>query len=133
MLDAIKRNKGQVLAYLFTSCKNTLIKRYPFMLQCTLMEEVDSFTNVSHKITDLLKNAEGTTVFLDSIDIISLDSSFDRVIVLLKKISREFFYDRFLKHININEHKEPNVTLLFSLILRKSTWFLRILCIWSIS
>ncbi|KAL3995074.1 hypothetical protein ACH3XW_24300 [Acanthocheilonema viteae] len=43
--DAIERNKGQVLVYLFTSCKN-------------------------------------------SIDIISLDSSFDRVIVLLKEISQ---------------------------------------------
>lgn len=89
--DAIERNKEQVLVYLFTSCKSTLIKRYPFMLQCTLMEEVDSFTNIFRKIIDLLQNAERSIVFLDSIDIIFLDSSFDRVIVLLKQISREFF------------------------------------------
>uniref|UniRef100_A0AAF5PXS2 Elongator complex protein 5 n=1 Tax=Wuchereria bancrofti TaxID=6293 RepID=A0AAF5PXS2_WUCBA len=88
MHDAIERNKGRVLVYLFTSCKNTLIKRYPFMLRCTLMEEIDSFANIFCKIITLLKNAEGTIVFLDSIDIISLGSSFDRVIVLLKGISQ---------------------------------------------
>ncbi|KAL3995075.1 hypothetical protein ACH3XW_24300 [Acanthocheilonema viteae] len=86
--DAIERNKGQVLVYLFTSCKSSLIKRYPFMLLCTLVEEIDPFSNIFRKIIDLLKNAEKTTVFLDSIDIISLDSSFDRVIVLLKEISQ---------------------------------------------
>ncbi|CAG9532160.1 unnamed protein product [Cercopithifilaria johnstoni] len=86
--DTIVRNKGQVLVYLFTSCKSALIKRYPFMLQCTLMEEIDSFANIFHEIVDLLKNAERTTVFFDSIDIISLHSSFDRVIVLLKGISQ---------------------------------------------
>ncbi|EFO19794.2 hypothetical protein LOAG_08700 [Loa loa] len=86
--DAIERKKGRVLVYLFTSCKNTLIKRYPFMLQCSLVEEINSFVNIFRKITDFLKNAENTTVFLDSIDIVILDSSFDRVIVLLKEISQ---------------------------------------------
>ncbi|KAK6104408.1 hypothetical protein QQG55_16160 [Brugia pahangi] len=88
MYDAIERNKGRILVYLFTSCKNTLIKRYPFMLRCTLIEEIDSFANIFCKIIALLKNAEGTIVFFDSVDIISLDSSFDRVIVLLKGISK---------------------------------------------
>uniref|UniRef100_A0A0R3RVK9 Elongator complex protein 5 n=1 Tax=Elaeophora elaphi TaxID=1147741 RepID=A0A0R3RVK9_9BILA len=85
--DAIGRNKGQVLVYLFTLCKSVLIKRYPFMLQCTLVEEVDSFENIFRKITSLEK-VETAVVFLDSIDIISLDNSFDRVIMSLKEISQ---------------------------------------------
>uniref|UniRef100_A0A8R1U3B9 Elongator complex protein 5 n=1 Tax=Onchocerca volvulus TaxID=6282 RepID=A0A8R1U3B9_ONCVO len=87
MHDAIKRDKGQVWVYLFTSCKKTLIKRYPFMLHCTEMEEIDSFTNIFHKITNL-SEVEGSTIFLDSVDIISLDSSFNQLIVFLKEISR---------------------------------------------
>ncbi|KAM3718564.1 Protein phosphatase 1 regulatory subunit [Dirofilaria immitis] len=86
--DAIKRSRGQVLVYLFTSCKKTLIKRYPFMLQCTLLEEIDLFDSIFDKISNLLKNTEGTTVFLDSIDIIYLDNSFNQAIILLRKISQ---------------------------------------------
>ncbi|VDK75916.1 unnamed protein product, partial [Litomosoides sigmodontis] len=88
MHDAIKQNKGQVLVYLFTSCKRTLVKRYHFMQQCTVVEEVDLFADILHKIIDVLKNCERGIVFFDSIDIISLDSSFNRVIVLLKEISQ---------------------------------------------
>lgn len=91
MHDAIKGNKGQVLVYLFTSCKRTVVKRYPFMQQCTLVEEIDLFADIFYKIIDLLKNNEKATVFFDSIDIISLGNSFDGVIVLLKEISRKFF------------------------------------------
>ncbi|MCP9264038.1 hypothetical protein DINM_006962 [Dirofilaria immitis] len=73
--DAIKRSRGQVL-------------RYPFMLQCTLLEEIDLFDSIFDKISNLLKNTEGTTVFLDSIDIIYLDNSFNQAIILLRKISQ---------------------------------------------
>lgn len=87
MHNAIERNKGKVLVYLVTSCKKTLIKRYPFMLQCTIVEQIDSSANLIPQIINLSKNGQ-TTVFLDSVDIISLNSSIDQVIALLEGISR---------------------------------------------
>uniref|UniRef100_A0A915PIR7 Elongator complex protein 5 n=1 Tax=Setaria digitata TaxID=48799 RepID=A0A915PIR7_9BILA len=86
--SAIGRNKGPVSVYLLTSCKKTLLKRYPFLLKCIAVEEVDSVDNIFHKIPDILKNVEGATIFLDSIDAAFLDNSFDRIIVLLREISR---------------------------------------------
>ncbi|VDN02898.1 unnamed protein product [Thelazia callipaeda] len=85
---AIERAKGPVMIYLLASCKKTIVRRYPFMTEHAILEEIGTLKEVFSRVPVAFRTVEGATIFLDSIDLMLLTTGIDQLIKLLKEISR---------------------------------------------